>query len=85
MTTGDDLATTIVVAMIMMIVDDGAAAEDVGVVLVLHVDDATIPELDAPIDVTIGPYETYDDELFGYKAVFEAYVTLRDEGRRPPS
>jgi hypothetical protein len=36
-------------------------------------------DLDAPIDVTIGPYETYEDELFGYKAAFEAYVTLRDE------
>lgn len=36
-------------------------------------------ELDAPIDVTIGPYETYADGLFGYKAAFEAYVTLRDE------
>jgi hypothetical protein len=36
-------------------------------------------ELDAPIEVTIGPYETYEDELFGYKAAFEAYVTLRDE------
>jgi hypothetical protein len=36
-------------------------------------------DLDAPIDVTIGPYETYEDELFGYKAAFEAYVTLRDQ------
>lgn len=36
-------------------------------------------DLDAPIDVTIGPYETYEDELFSYKAAFEAYVTLRDE------
>jgi hypothetical protein len=36
-------------------------------------------DLDAPIDVTIGPYETYSDELFGYKAAFEAYVTLKDE------
>ncbi|PYS71748.1 MAG: hypothetical protein DMF69_09385 [Acidobacteria bacterium] len=36
-------------------------------------------DLDAPIDVTIGPYETYEDELFSYKASFEAYVTLRDE------
>ena len=35
-------------------------------------------DLDAPIDVTIGPYETYNDELFGYKAAFEAYVNLRD-------
>jgi hypothetical protein len=36
-------------------------------------------ELDSPIDVTIGPYETYEDELFSYKASFEAYVTLRDD------
>ncbi len=36
-------------------------------------------DLDAPIDVTIGPYETYEDELFNYKAAFEAYVTLRDD------
>ncbi len=36
-------------------------------------------DLDAPIDPTIGPYETYADELFGYKAAFEAYVHLRDD------
>jgi len=36
-------------------------------------------DLDAPIDITIGPYETYNDELFGYKAAFEAYVTIRDD------
>jgi hypothetical protein len=36
-------------------------------------------ELESPIEITIGPYETYEDELFGYKAAFEAYVTLRDE------
>src|SRR6266498_1824640 len=36
-------------------------------------------DLDAPIEVTIGPYETYEDELFSYKAAFEAYVTLPDE------
>jgi len=36
-------------------------------------------DLDAPIDVTIGPYETYSDELLGYKAAFEAYVCLRDD------
>jgi hypothetical protein len=35
-------------------------------------------DLDAPVDVTIGPYETYNDELFGYKAAFEAYVNVRD-------
>jgi hypothetical protein len=36
-------------------------------------------DLDAPLDVTIGPYETYNDELFGYKASFEAYINLRDD------
>jgi len=36
-------------------------------------------DLDAPVDVTIGPYETYNDELFGYKAGFEAYINVRDE------
>src|SRR5579864_8290684 len=36
-------------------------------------------DLDAPIDITIGPYETYNDEVFGYKAAFEAYVNVRDD------
>jgi hypothetical protein len=35
-------------------------------------------DLDAPLDVTIGPYEVYNDQLFGYKAAFEAYINLRD-------
>lgn len=36
-------------------------------------------DLDAPLDITIGPYETYTDELYGYKAAFEAYVNIRDD------
>lgn len=36
-------------------------------------------ELDASIEPTIGPYETYEDEWFSYKAAFEAYVTVRDD------
>jgi hypothetical protein len=36
-------------------------------------------DLDAPLDITIGPYETYNDEIFGYKASYEAYVNVRDE------
>ncbi len=36
-------------------------------------------DVDAPIDPTIGPYETYNDEIFGYKAAYEAYINLRDE------
>jgi hypothetical protein len=44
-----------------------------------YASDVAWMDLDAPIDVTIGPYETYEDELFGYKASFEAFITLRDE------
>ncbi|KAL6911619.1 hypothetical protein ACP4OV_000424 [Aristida adscensionis] len=35
-------------------------------------------ELDSNLDVTIGPYETYEDGLFSYKATFEAFVGIRD-------
>lgn len=27
---------------------------------------------------TIGPYEVYEDDLFGYKAAFESFITVRD-------
>jgi hypothetical protein len=33
---------------------------------------------DHSIEVVIGPYEVYEDEMFNYKASFEAFVTLRD-------
>ena len=33
-------------------------------------------DLDAPIEITIGPYETYEDELLGYKASYEVFVTV---------
>lgn len=36
-------------------------------------------ELDSKLDVTIGPYETYEDTLFGYKATFEAFIGVRDD------
>jgi hypothetical protein len=32
------------------------------------------------IDVVIGPIETYEDQLFGYKAANEAYVLIKDRG-----
>jgi len=32
------------------------------------------------IDVTIGPYEVYEDGLFNYKASFEAVIALRNPG-----
>lgn len=31
-----------------------------------------------PIDVVIGPIETYEDQLFGYRAGFESYVLIKD-------
>jgi hypothetical protein len=35
-------------------------------------------DLDSDVEVTIGPYEVYEDRLFNYKAAFEAFVTVRD-------
>ena len=31
------------------------------------------------LDIVIGPIETYEDKLFGYKAAAEAYVLLKDK------
>ncbi|MBX3593744.1 hypothetical protein [Sphingomonas sp.] len=33
---------------------------------------------DTPIEVAIGPYETYTDKLYGQKTAFESFVTLKD-------
>jgi hypothetical protein len=38
-------------------------------------------DLDSELEITIGPYETYEDELFGYKAAFEAFVNFEKRGR----
>ncbi len=35
-------------------------------------------DLNGPIEVVIGPYEVYEDELFNYKAAFESFVTVVD-------
>jgi hypothetical protein len=35
-------------------------------------------DLDARVEPTIGPYETYTDDLMGQKASFEAFVTVSD-------
>ena len=35
-------------------------------------------DLDSALEVTIGPYEVYEDGLFGYKAAFEAFITIND-------
>src|SRR5471030_2522103 len=44
-----------------------------------YASDVAWMDLNAPLDITIGPYETYNDELFGYKAAFEAYIAIRDD------
>lgn len=31
------------------------------------------------VDIVIGPIETYEDRLFGYKAAYEAYVLVKDK------
>jgi hypothetical protein len=31
-----------------------------------------------PIELVFGPIETYEDQLFGYRAAFESYVLLKD-------
>ncbi len=31
------------------------------------------------VDIVIGPIETYEDQLFGYKASYEAYVLVKDK------
>ncbi|NBT59635.1 hypothetical protein EBT16_12710, partial [bacterium] len=36
-------------------------------------------DLDSKIEPTMGPYETYEDALFNYKAAFESFVTIRDD------
>lgn len=33
---------------------------------------------DNSLDIVIGPIETYEDQLYGYKAAFEAYVLVKD-------
>ena len=32
-----------------------------------------------PVELVIGPIETYEDQLFGYRAAFEAYVLIKDK------
>ncbi len=44
-----------------------------------YASDVAWMELDSPIEPTIGPYEVYMDELFNYKAAFEAFITLRND------
>jgi hypothetical protein len=47
-----------------------------------YASDVAWVEMDSPIEVVIGPYEVYEDELFNAKASFEAFVTVVD---RPES
>src|SRR2546423_5721689 len=44
--------------------------------------DMTWMDLNGPIEVVIGPYEVYEDNLFNYKAAFESFITVVD---RPKS
>ena len=44
-----------------------------------YASDVAWMDMDAPVDVTIGPYEVYQDDIFNYKAAFEAYVNIKDK------
>ena len=35
-------------------------------------------DLDGNIEIAIGPYEVYDDQLFGYKTAYESFVTVKN-------
>ena len=35
-------------------------------------------DLKGNIEIAIGPYEVYDDQLFGYKTAFESFVTVKN-------
>lgn len=37
-------------------------------------------DVTGPLEVVIGPYETYEDSLFGYKASFEAFICVAPPG-----
>jgi len=37
-------------------------------------------DLDSPIEIVIGPYEVYEDQMFNYKASFESFVCVVDKG-----
>jgi hypothetical protein len=41
-------------------------------------DTAWLDMKDNRLDIVIGPIETYEDKLFGYKAAYEAYVLVKD-------
>ncbi len=45
-----------------------------------YASDVAWMELDASLEPTIGPYEVYEDNWFNYKAAFEAFITVRDDG-----
>ncbi len=44
-----------------------------------YASDVAWMDLDSPVEPTIGPYEVYMDEVFNYKAAFEAFICLRDD------
>lgn len=35
-------------------------------------------DLDGKIEIAIGPYEVYDDGLFGYKTAYESFLTIKN-------
>lgn len=44
-----------------------------------YASDVAWMDIESPIEPTIGPYEVYMDEMFNYKAAFEAFITIRND------
>lgn len=42
-------------------------------------DMAWMDNKDNAVELVLGPIETYEDQLYGYKAAFEAYVLIKDQ------
>ncbi|MRG94843.1 dipeptidyl-peptidase 3 family protein [Polyangium spumosum] len=55
----------------------GAVVEALGVDD-YYASDIAWMDMASRVEVTIGPYETYEDRLFGYKAAFTSFVTVID-------
>ena len=35
-------------------------------------------DIEGPVEIVIGPYEVYEDHLFGYKAAYESFICIAD-------
>ncbi len=65
-----DLSTNASLAKFLRLRADALLSDD------YYASDLAWMDLDGAIEVVIGPYETYEDSLLGYKAAFESFVCV---------